>query len=61
MKVFKSKMCSDLDIQVLINKNDGLIKTIDIKQDNEVVIISQKSIALEFASYILKISEKLED
>lgn len=58
MKVFKSKKCSN--IKVVINPNDGLIKTIDIKQEDEIVVISEKSVALEFAAYILKISEKLE-
>lgn len=59
MKVFESKKCSD--IEVVINPNGGLITTIDIRQDDELVVISEKSIALEFAAYILKISEKLED
>lgn len=59
MKVFESKKCSD--IEVFINPNGGLITTIDIKQDDEVVVISEKSMGLEFAAHILKISEKLED
>ena len=59
MKVFESKSCSD--IQVVINPNGGLMTTIDIKQDDEIVVISEKSLALEFALYILKVSGRLED
>ncbi|ATI17128.1 transcriptional regulator [Escherichia phage IMM-001] len=47
MKVFKSKICSY--IKMAINRNDDIIKTIDIKPGDEVFVIIEKSIALELA------------
>ncbi len=59
MRIFESKSCSD--IEIFVNENDGLIKTIDVYQDGDVVVISEKCKAIEIAEYILKISEYLED
>lgn len=59
MKAFECKNCSD--IEIFINENGGLLPTIDIRQDEDVVVISEKHKAIEIAKYILKISEYLED
>lgn len=59
MKVFEFRKCSD--IEIFFNENCGLSPTIDIFQDEDVVVISEKHKAIEIAKYILKISEYLED
>lgn len=58
MKSFKSNICGDIDVK--INDNGGAIKTIEIKQEDDCVVIAEKSTALNLVDYLLKISEQLE-
>lgn len=59
MRIFEIENCKN--IEIFVNENGGLSPTIDIYQDEGVVVISEKSKAIEIAKYILKISEYLED
>lgn len=58
MNEFKQKISNKID--VILVSNDCAFFTIDISQDEDLIVISDKNKAIEIANYIMRLSEKLE-
>lgn len=58
MNEFTQKISNKIDVSLV--SNDCAFFTIDISQDDDLIVISDKNTAVEIANYIMKLSEKLE-
>lgn len=58
MNEFTQKLSSKIDVSLV--SDDCTFFTIDISQDDDLIVITDKNKAVEIANYIMKLSEKLE-